>query len=56
MQFERRMVIMNQYDEVVCELENVGGLWRVPTEEQPNLCNYLDEGDVYRVVCIETEV
>lgn len=52
--FETKVCLVNQYDEVVCELEKDGCFYKFPMGFAKN--SLLDIGDKYKVVEIETEV
>ena len=55
MKFERRVVLVNQYDEILYELETVDGyFYRIPKEM--SAVGLMDVGDVYTVKEIEVEV
>ena len=52
--FETKVCLVNQYDEVICELEKDGYFYKFPMGFDRN--PLLDIGDEYKVVEIETEV
>lgn len=50
------MAIVNQYDEIVVELERDGRFfWQVPIGDRVKVTTSLDEGDVFRVEEITIE-
>ena len=50
------MAIVNQYDEIVVELERDGGFfWKVPIGDRVKVTTSLDEGDVFRVEEVEVD-
>ena len=52
--FETKVCLVNEYDEIVCELERDGMWYVLPRDFSKNFL--LDIGDTYKVVEIETEV
>ena len=52
--FETKVVLKNQYDEIICELEKDGMWYKFPVDFAKHPC--LDIGDEYRIEEIESEV
>ena len=54
--FETRMCLVNQYGEVICELEHADGsmYYVIPAQKRASIL--MDEGDVYSVEELEFEV